>query len=104
MSSSGRAIVFSLTASIAYSMAYYFDWPLFHYYLGNGSLSFGVQPESAGAPILWYGWLLTASLVGVICTAIIPWRLAARFSADLLWMVPTATVIAAFLYELRWFV
>ena len=97
-------MIFSLTASVAYTAAYYLDWPLFRFYLGNESFSFGVQPESAGAPILWYGWLVMAALVGALLAAIVPGRVASRLPPDLLWIVPAATTIAAFLYELRWFV
>ena len=28
----GRSTLFSLSASISYTLAYYFDWPLFRYY------------------------------------------------------------------------
>jgi len=104
MSGSRRLGVFSLTACIAYTAAYYLDWPLFRFYLGNESFSFGAQPESAGAPILWYGWLVMAALIGVVCAAIVPGRLASRIPTDVFWMVPAATTIAAFLYELRWFI
>ena len=98
-----RLTVFSLAACIAYTAAYYFDWPLFRYYLMSGGFSFGVQPESAGAPILWYGWLLAAILVGLVAAAIVPRAAALRMPPDLLWMVPLGSVLAAFLYEARWF-
>ena len=97
-------MVFSLTASIAYTTAYYLDWPLFRYYLGSDTFSFGVQAESAGAPILWYGWLAIAALIGALFAAIVPGRVASQLPPDLLWIIPATTTIAAFLYELRWFV
>ena len=97
-------MVFSLTACIAYTLAYYLDWPLFRFYLGNESFSFGAQPESAGAPILWYGWLVMAALVGAIFAALVPGRVGSRLPPDVLWIVPAATTLAAFLYELRWFI
>jgi len=99
-----RWTVFSLAACLAYTAAYYFDWPLFRYYLVSGGLSFGVQPESAGAPILWYGWLMAAALVGILAAAIVPRAAALRIPPDLLWIVPVASVLAAFLYEARWFI
>ena len=104
MSDYRRWTVFSLAACLAYTAAYYFDWPLFRYYLVSGGLSFGVQPESAGAPILWYGWLMAAALVGILAAAIVPRAAALRIPPDLLWIVPVASVLAAFLYEARWFI
>lgn len=103
MSGYRRLNVFSLTACIAYTAAYYFDWPLFRYYLESGCFSFGPQPESAGAPILWYGWLLAATLAGVLAAAIVPRGAALRMPPDLLWIVPMGSVLAALLYEARWF-
>lgn len=103
MSGYGRLNVFSLAACVAYTAGYYFDWPLFRYYLASGRFSFGVQPESAGAPILWYGWLMAAILVGVLAAAIVPRAVTLRMPPDLLWIVPMGSVFAALLYEARWF-
>jgi hypothetical protein len=99
-----RVMVFSLIASIAYTLAYYFDWPLFRYYLDEGRLSFSAQPESAGPPILWYGWLVMAALAGLVIAIILPRPILARLPPDLLWIIPIASILAAFLYEMRWFI
>ena len=96
-------MVFSLTACSVYTLAYYFDWPLFQYYLTQGRLYFSAQPESAGPPILWYGWLALAMLAGGASALALPSRLVARLSPDLLWLIPSALIIAAFMYEMRWF-
>jgi hypothetical protein len=45
-----------------------------------------------------------AALIGAVFAAIIPGRMASRIPPDTFWIVPAATTIAAFLYELRWFV
>jgi hypothetical protein len=99
-----RLIAFSLTGVIAYTLAYYFDWPLFRYYLAEGRLHFTAQAESAGPPILLYGWVATAALVALAIALVLPRSLSARIPADLLWLIPLAAILAAFLYELRWFV
>ena len=104
LSGFGRLPLFSLVACVAYTAAYYFDWPLFRYYLGNGSFSFATQPDSAGAPILWYGWLFMAALIGIVAAVILPRTTARRLPADLLWIIPFAATLAAALYEVRWFI
>jgi hypothetical protein len=96
--------VFSLVACITYTVTYYSDWPAFRYYLGSGNLSLSIQPESAGAPILWYGWVLMAALVGLFSAIVLPRALTVRAPADLLWIIPAATILAAVLYEMRWFI
>jgi hypothetical protein len=99
-----RVTAFSLIASITYTLTYYFDWPLFRYYLDDGRLSFSAQPESAGPPILWYGWLVMAALAGLVIAIILPRPILARMPPDLLWIIPIASILAAFLYEMRWFI
>ena len=98
-----RLIVFSLAAGVAYTLAYYFDWSLFQYYLTENRFHVVPQPESAGPPILWYGWLGTAMLAGAIAAALVPPRLSARLPGDLLWLVPGVLMFAALMYEKRWF-
>ncbi|HYK80082.1 MAG TPA: hypothetical protein VEU95_10650 [Micropepsaceae bacterium] len=99
---SARLMVFSLAAAIAYTLAYYFDWPLFVYDLTGGELRFFATTAS-GPAILWYGWLMTAILAGLVATLLVPPRLIERFLPDLLWFVPAVLIVAALLYEKRWF-
>jgi hypothetical protein len=96
-------MVFSLTACVAYTLAYYFDWPLFRYYLAENRFSFFSSAASAGPPILWYGWVALAILTGGALAWSLPPRLTARLSPDLLWLVPGALILAALTYEMRWF-
>ena len=103
MRSRPGAMIFSLVASVVYTLAYYFDWSLFRYYLGDNRIHFDVQGAEAGAPILWYGWLASAVLTGGIASLIVPRRLAARLSPDLVWLLSVALVVAALMYEKRWF-
>jgi len=102
--SRGRLSAFSLAGLIAYTLAYYFDWPLFRFYLGSGQVSVGPLPDSAGPPILLYGWVSTAVLAGLLVSMVVPRSLTARIPPDLLWLIPIAAMAAALLYELRWFV
>ena len=97
-----RLMLFSLAACTVYTLAYYFDWSLFRYYLGTGTVGLSA-PASAGAPILWYGWLATAVLGGAAIAVLIPRSWTARLSPELAWLVPAIAMLAAFMYELRWF-
>jgi hypothetical protein len=103
MKSHGRLMVFSLIACIVYTLAYYFDWSLFQYYLEENRFHFTVQPPSSGPPILWYGWLATAVLAGGVIALAVPRRLLTRLLPDLVWLIPSALILAALMYEVRWF-
>jgi hypothetical protein len=96
-------MMFSLAACVAYTLAFYFDWSLFRYYPAEGRFHISAMPDSAGPPILWYGWLATAVLIGGAVAIAAPRRLLAWLSADLVWLIPVVTVLAAVMYELRWF-
>lgn len=95
-------MLFSAVAGIAYTLAEYFDWPLFRYYLAGG-FSLTDLPDSAGHVIHWYGWIATAVLAGAVAAALAPRRLLARIPADISWMVLIATMLAVLVYEKRWF-
>lgn len=99
----GRLMMFSASASVAYTLAYYFDWSLFQYYVAEGRFHVLPLPASAGPPILWYGWLATAMLAGLVIAIAVPRRLLAWLPADLVWLVPFVAVLAALMYEVRWF-
>jgi hypothetical protein len=96
-------MVFSLAACIAYTLAYYFDWSLFQYYLDENRFHFTAQSASAGPPILWYGWLTTAVLAGGVISLLVPRRLLTRLLPDLVWLIPSVLIVAALMYEVRWF-
>jgi hypothetical protein len=103
MKAQGRLMVFSLAACVVYTLAYYFDWSLFQYYLAEGRFHVSEQPESAGPPILLYGWFATAVLAGAGIALAAPHRLISRFSPDLVWLIPSVALLAALMYEMRWF-
>jgi len=102
MKTDARLMMFSLTACIVYTLAYYFDWSLFRYYLGTGTVELSA-PAAAGPPILWYGWLATALLAGAAAAFLVPRQVLARLSPELIWLVPVIALLAALMYELRWF-
>jgi len=98
-----RLIVFSLVAALAYTFAYYFDWALFVYDLTAARLLF-FAPPPAGPSILWYGWVGTAVVAGAVAATAVRPAAIARFLPDLLWVLPTVLIAAAFIYEKRWFI
>jgi len=102
MKTHSRLMMFSLTACLAYTLAYYFDWSLFRYYLTSGTIDVAA-PATAGPPILWYGWLATAVLAGVTAAIVVPRGFVVRLSPELAWLVPAAALLAALMYEVRWF-
>lgn len=99
-----RLIVFSLVAATAYTLAYYFDWSLFRYYLEDGRIVLLDWEGGEGPPILWYGWLATAILAGGAAAAAVPPKLASKIPADLIWLLPLVLIFAALMYEKRWFI
>lgn len=97
-----RAALFSIVAAVIYTLAYYSNWPQLRYYLNTG-FHLTPQPATAGHVIFWYGWLGTAVAGGALVVLIMPRNLLARLPAELGWVVPIVMVIAAALYEKRWF-
>lgn len=104
MSLRSRLAIFSIAASIAYTLAYYFDWPLFSYDLDQQRLEFFKSPNPNGPSILLYGWIITAVLIATAVAVLLPRSAARQIPPDLLWLVPLAATLAAILYELRWFI
>ncbi len=104
MSQRNRLAIFSIAACVAYTLAYYFEWPLFSYDLSQHSVQFFGTENPNGPSIMLYGWVITAVLIALATALIVPHRAARRIPADLLWLVPLASALAAILYELRWFI
>ena len=42
------------------------------YYPLQGRFYLEAQPEAAGPPILWYGWLLTAAAASAVLSVLVP--------------------------------
>lgn len=53
--------------------------------------------------MLWYGWVAAAILAGALAAFAIPRRWSDRLPLDLCWMVLAASLVAAMIYEKRWF-
>jgi hypothetical protein len=104
VAASGASLIFSMLFAVAYTLCFYFNWPLFAYYpqVNEFHLSTALQSQ-LGPPILWYGWLATAALVSVSPAIVIPRALSARLWPGLAWAVPGAMVVAILIYEKRWF-
>jgi hypothetical protein len=98
---SGRATVFSLVGTIAYTVAYYVNLPLFRYYPLSGVFSFYPRPN-AGFAIFWYGWIAFAIATGAIATFVFPRRWLNRVPGDLSWIGLTLAIFATLIYEQRW--
>lgn len=98
-----RLLVFSLTASTGYTLAYYFNWPLLIYYPVVNELHLVRQGRADGLPIFYYGWLATAVVIGAVAACLTPRRWAQRLPFDLSWIVPVVMIVAALTYEKRWF-
>ena len=85
-----------------YTLASYFDWPLLRYYPVAGRFSF-VAETGLGFAMLWYGWVATAILAGAAAAFLVPRRWSDRLPPDLCWMMLVASLLAAMIYEKRWF-
>ena len=100
----GRATVFSITFGVVYALCFYYNWPLFAYYPQVNEAHFSSQLiETAGPPILWYGWLATAALVSLAAAMIVPRGVSDRLWHGWAWIIPAGVVIAILIYEKRWF-
>jgi hypothetical protein len=98
-----RLLVFSLAATVSYTLAYYFNWPLLIYYPVAGEVRVLGQTAATGFPIFWYGWLASAAVIGTVAACVVPRRLAQRLPFDLSWIIAIVMIVAAVTYEKRWF-
>jgi hypothetical protein len=93
-----------MAASVAYTCAYYFNWPLFTYFPTVNQILFFAHPQSGGLQILWYGWLSTAALIGAVVAFTVPHRWVERIPPDLCWLLAIVLIVALLAYEKRWFI
>jgi hypothetical protein len=98
----GRAVAFSLVAVPVYVAGYYTGTPLFYYYPQVQRLAF-TQLAGAGFAMMWYGWIASAILAGLIAAFVVPRRWLDRLPLDFTWIMLLAALMAIFLYERRWF-
>jgi hypothetical protein len=103
MKGHGRFSIFSISFGIVYTLAFYFSVAAFKYYPLVGQFHIDDEPKTAGPPISWYGWIVTALLVSVPLAVIVPRRWADRLSPTWAGLIPAALIFLVLLYEVRWF-
>ncbi len=108
---------FAVGFAIYYAPAYCFtgadssfSWPLFTYFPAAepAHWQWGLVPgnETLGPPMWWYGWIASATIVGLIAAVIallLPARATEKMWATLFWAVPIASFIFLLNWELVWF-
>jgi hypothetical protein len=100
----GPSLIFSVLFTVTYALCFFFNWPLFAYYpqVNEFHLSANLQSQ-LGPPILWYGWLATATLVSAVPAVLFPRKVSDRLWPGLAWATPAAVIVAILIYEKRWF-
>ena len=107
---------FALGFALYYAPAYSFtganssfSWPLFTYFPAIDQWRGLLVPgnDNIGPPMWWYGWIVSAAIVGLIFAVIallLPERAIARLLAVLVWVVPVLAFVFLLNWELPWFV
>jgi hypothetical protein len=99
-----RFTTFTLVSTIVYVLAYNFGWQAFRYYPLLNRVSLDALPaKSSGPAMMYYGWMGTALIAGVVAAAIVPPKYAAKLPAALAWVVPLLLVAFTLVYEKHWF-
>ena len=98
-----RLTIFSITFSVLYLVAFYYDLALFRYYPEVSQFHW-LRKDGLGGVILWYGWIATATLASAAIAFAVPRNMAERLPSAWAWIIPTAAVVGMLIYERRWFV
>ena len=99
-------VVFSVVGCIAYAIVAYIlvaDGALFTYYPVVGEFHMTPQPKSAGYSMYYYGWKLSAAVIGLIAALIIPRIWKARLWSGWTWIIPLIILAITVFFEKRWF-
>jgi len=99
------AIVFAVVYAVAYLIAVEQNYALFTYHPAIEGFGFLVQPPREGPAMYWYGWIATASIVGLVAgvvACVMPKQMAKRLWSGWSWAVPVGAMFA-FGYLLRGF-
>jgi hypothetical protein len=102
--------VFSAVYLVVYLIAMYYNLALATYVPRTGTwyaLTNTALPPRAGPGMYWYGWILTATLCGVIVSAIylaVPARGDSRLWPRLAWAVPTCVILVIVFLLRTWFI
>jgi hypothetical protein len=103
MTGHGRFSIFSIVFGIVYTLAFFFSVAVFKYYPLVHEFHIANQPNTAGPPISWYGWIVTALLVSLPLALLVPRRWADRLSPTWAGLIPAALIFLVLVYEKRWF-
>ena len=104
MTAHARYAVFTLVATVAYVLAYNFNWALFRYYPLLNKVSLEALPaKTSGPTMMYYGWMATAAIAGLIAALIVPSKIAAKLPSSVAWVVPLLLVAFTLVYEKHWF-
>jgi hypothetical protein len=86
-----------------------FSWPLFTYFPAVEEWHWFLVPgsDTLGPPMWWYGWIASATLVGLAAAVIallLPERATAKLWTTLVWTVPILAFVFLANWELVWFI
>jgi hypothetical protein len=96
--------VFSVTFGIVYTLAYFFNWPMFTYYPAIREWHLHALPgRSAGPAMFYYGWMATAAVSSAVLAVLVPRSFAEKLPAAVIWAVPVVLTIFLLGYEKHWF-
>src|SRR5258707_15368703 len=89
MTQHARLAVFSLVSTIVYVLAYNFGWQLFRYYPLLNKITLDPLPaKESGPTMMYYGWIGTAALAGLVAALVVPPKYAAKLPSAVCWGGP----------------
>ena len=104
MTAHARFAVFSLVSTVVYVLAYNFGWQAFRYYPLLNRVSLDPLPaKESGPAMMYYGWMATAAIAGLVVALIVPPKYAAKLPSAVAWVVPLLLVAFTLVYEKHWF-
>jgi len=104
MTAHSRFAVFSLVSTVVYVLAYNFGWQAFRYYPLLNRITLDPLPaKESGPTMMYYGWMATALIAGLVAAAIVPNKIAAKLPSAVAWVVPLLLVAFTLVYEKHWF-
>ena len=85
------------------------SWPLFTYFpaIDQWKWLLVTGTDNSGPPMWWYGWIASATLVGLVFALIalaLPERVFRNVWSTLVWIVPLGAFLFLLNWELPWFV
>ena len=90
------AIVFAAVYPVVYVLAVENNYALFTYHPAINEFGLLVEPPGTGPAMYWYGWILTASIAGLVAGLIacyLPERVTKHLWPGWCWAVPVAMML-----------